>query len=63
MKMTFEERFEAKVDRSDGPDGCHLWTASKGRDGYGRFGVTRSLISHIKTGHTWRHHDAAQQCL
>jgi hypothetical protein len=59
MKMTFEERFEAKVDRSDGPDGCHLWTASKGRDGYGRFGVSRRLISCIKAGYVWAHVGAA----
>lgn len=28
-------RFEAKLSRT--PDGCHLWTASKDRDGYGHF--------------------------
>lgn len=32
-----QDRFDAKVDRSGGPDACHLWTASCGKDGYGRF--------------------------
>lgn len=31
------ERFEEKVDRSAGPDGCHLWTACLNEAGYGRF--------------------------
>jgi HNH endonuclease len=30
--------FEAKVDRSAGPDACHPWTACRTKDGYGRFG-------------------------
>jgi hypothetical protein len=32
--MTFEERFWAKVARSEG---CWEWTAGRDRDGYGRF--------------------------
>lgn len=28
-------RFEAKVDRSAGPDGCHVWTGSTNGIGYG----------------------------
>lgn len=31
------ERFESKVDRSGGPDACHLWAASKNSRGYGVF--------------------------
>lgn len=31
------ERFEAKVDRSGGPDACHPWRASFGTTGYGQF--------------------------
>lgn len=31
-------RFDAKVDRSRGPDGCHLWTASINGAGYGQIG-------------------------
>lgn len=30
--------FEAKVDRSGGPDACHLWTAATNGYGYGRLG-------------------------
>lgn len=32
-----EERFEAKVDRSGGPDACWPFTASRNEDGYGGF--------------------------
>lgn len=30
------ERFEAKVDRSGGPDACHLWVGSTDGHGYGQ---------------------------
>ena len=30
------ERFEEKIDRSGGPDACHLWTASCNATGYGQ---------------------------
>ncbi len=33
-----ESRYEAKVDRSGGPDACHPWTASRNPRGYGTFG-------------------------
>lgn len=33
-----DERFWSKVDRSRGPMGCWLWTASTGTWGYGRLG-------------------------
>ena len=38
--MTFDERYDAKVDRSGGPDVCWPWTAGTTKDGYGmiRFG-------------------------
>lgn len=36
MIKTDEERFESKVDRSGGPDACHIWTAGRS-NGYGRF--------------------------
>lgn len=32
----FEARFEARVDRSGGPDACHLWTGIAGTRGYGQ---------------------------
>lgn len=35
-RPTREERFNAKVDRSAGPDGCHLWIGGLSR-GYGNF--------------------------
>ena len=31
------ERFWSKVDKSFGPDGCWLWTASRNKANYGRF--------------------------
>ena len=37
-KLTLEQRFWSKVDRSGGPDACWLWTAHRHK-GYGRFGV------------------------
>lgn len=38
MLATLRDRFEAKVDRSAGPDGCHLWTAAVKGSGYGWIG-------------------------
>lgn len=35
--MTLAERFEALVDRSGGPDACHLWTGRLDPQGRGRF--------------------------
>lgn len=43
---TVEERFWSKVDKSAGPDGCWLWTASTVRGGYGWF-----RDSHEKRAH------------
>jgi hypothetical protein len=34
-------RFEAKVDRSGGPDACHPWLGATNAKGYGRFRVKR----------------------
>lgn len=34
---TVAERFWAKVDLLDGPEGCWRWTASRYRNGYGQF--------------------------
>lgn len=36
-RPTTEQRYEAKVDRSGGPDACHPWTASTNEHGYGTF--------------------------
>jgi hypothetical protein len=33
------KRFEDKVDRSGGPDACHMWMACIAKEGYGRFGL------------------------
>jgi hypothetical protein len=38
-----EVRFEGKVDRSGGPDACHLWTGAVVR-GYGRFRVASRMV-------------------
>ena len=37
-RPTVDELYESKVDRSCGPDACHLWTASVNEYGYGLFG-------------------------
>lgn len=36
-----EARWLSKI--IDGPNGCHIWTASKNRKGYGRFRIRRGL--------------------
>lgn len=36
-RLTTEERYEAKVDRGAGPEGCHPWTAALNEHGYGLF--------------------------
>jgi len=42
-------RFEAKVDRSGGPDACHPWTGSCSSDGYGSFKIGgRTEKAHIQ---------------
>lgn len=43
LRPLMTERFWSKVDRSAGPDGCWLWTASRDRHGYGYFGVGQTL--------------------
>ena len=41
----FVARFEAKVVRDDCmPDGCHIWTARKGEDGYGRINNNKKMV-------------------
>lgn len=47
-------RYEAMIDRSTDPDGCHLWTGGVDRHGYGRMrvegGSSVSTRDHI---HRW----------
>lgn len=43
------ERFQAKV-RLDEASGCHLWTAARDRDGYGRF---RASMMVVAVAHRW----------
>lgn len=33
------DRFWPKVDKSAGPDACWTWTASRAKNGYGKFGI------------------------
>lgn len=37
----FAARFHAKVDRSGGPDACHIWRAGRSYKGYGKFAIAR----------------------
>lgn len=46
---TIEQRFWSKVDGGDVTT-CWLWTASKDRKGYGRFGITAKLT---RFAHRW----------
>ncbi len=49
MALTISDvsRFLCKVDRSGGMDACWLWTAGKGRKGYGRFKLAgKTLKAH-----------------
>jgi len=49
MKLSFADRFWAKVDRC-GPNGCWLWTAARYVNGYGQFPSgsrpNRTLVAH-----------------
>lgn len=46
-RVTLAERFEAKVDRSAGPDGCHLWQGAVQSAGYGAIYVSgRVQLAH-----------------
>lgn len=38
------ERFERKVDRRGGPSSCHLWTAARNADGYGKFAMRGAWV-------------------
>lgn len=41
-------RFEARVDRTSTPDGCHLWTGPPNNAGYGYFKLDgRSIGAHV----------------
>jgi len=43
--LTVRERFESHVDRSGGPDACHIWRAGVAGFGYGRFRVDGKTYS------------------
>lgn len=42
--MTKHLGFDAKIDRSAGPDACWLWLASKAPGGYGQVRINRVLV-------------------
>lgn len=46
-----EARFWEKVQKSDGPDACWLWTGAPDRDGYGFIGVIRNGASYTLRAH------------
>ena len=41
---TPEERFWSKVDKTSNPNGCWEWTASKYKDGYGRYWINNKTL-------------------
>lgn len=49
-KGTPQERYEAKIDRSAGPDRCHPWTAARSR-GYGTFNPAGRTMSAHRFGY------------
>ena len=52
IKLSIQERFWNKVKKSDNPDDCWIWIASKLKSGYGMFGYykgprpVRSILAH-----------------
>lgn len=46
-----DARFDAKVDRSGGPEACWPWTASRKAKGYGVFQSKRFTGAHSKNAH------------
>lgn len=48
--MSAEERFWCKVNKTDG---CWLWTAAKGKDGYGNFRAEPELGRRMVLPHKW----------
>ena len=39
LSGSISERFEARVDKSGGPDACWIWTGGKNNTGYGQVGM------------------------
>jgi hypothetical protein len=67
MSERDRERFEAKIEKPEEPDGCWTWKGKPNKDGYGRFtagGVTdyshrwshRLYVGPIPEGADVRHH-------
>lgn len=44
---TADVRFWRKVEIEMKPNGCWLWTANKGRNGYGQFGIARGVQKYV----------------
>lgn len=38
-RKSLEDRFWEKVDKTSSPFGCHMWTGTKGKGGYGQIGA------------------------
>lgn len=51
MTPSWVARFEAKVDRSAGPDACWEWTASTNSHGYGQMMFADAQGRHLRTAH------------
>lgn len=47
LKLSVEDRFWQKVDKSGGPDACWPWTKTRNMGGYGQFSVRhRHVLAH-----------------
>ncbi len=54
MRKTAEERFMSKV-KVDEESGCHVWTATKDRKGYGQFGYAGQMRGAHRVAYLWKH--------
>lgn len=45
MRVSLDDRIEAKVDRSGGPDACHLWRGYRGPTGTPSIGYRKGTVA------------------
>ena len=52
-RLSAQDRFWAKVDKTSSPKGCWLWTAAKNQDGYGSFWLEPRMRGAHKVAYEW----------